>query len=78
MHVNLPAAQQAWPGARHTLVCVACRHVLLWLALFDRFLLLFSPFFSFIQFNHFSTDKIKNQELLTIYYIKLRNPNKNN
>jgi hypothetical protein len=30
-------------------------------------------FRSFIQFVHFSTDKIKNKELATIYNIKLQN-----
>jgi hypothetical protein len=35
-------------------------------------------FRSFIWFVHFSSDKIKYQELVTIYNIKLRNRNKNN
>jgi hypothetical protein len=37
-------------------------------------ILFFSVCFgSFIQFVHFSTDKIKNKELATIYNIKLQN-----
>jgi hypothetical protein len=35
-------------------------------------------FRSFIQFVHFLTDKIKNQELVIINKIKLQNKNKNN